>query len=513
LLPLLMGVLLVSACTFTQLPTGGKSAPVATKPAPQISPKAPSAATGGTSRSAAAVSLSHSLRLLNYYPSGNSWQRMWNNWSATQFNADMAKAASTGANAVRIIVFPYVVGYPTPNAAMTQRLSSAVSIAASHGLSVQLTLYDGWGDYPDQAGSRAWTTAVLTPYRNDQRVALVEVRNEVSPSDPQAMAWVRAQIPLIHSLLPSTPVTVSTASSLGVGGLSALKAALAGAEPDIFDLHYYAQADRAYSTFRQAIAAVAPAPIFVGEAGYSTYVSAATSLQSQVAEAAQADWYRVVEFAAKAAGLAPAAPWTLYDFDAAGAPAGLAGTELDFGLFHIDASAKRAASVVTSAFRGTLTGAPTNGNFADVVAGFLPAAWWSWMPSGVMSVAPGQGVGGDNALALGKTANQAAGITSWYTVPTQVVKPGQTWQASVQARGASSTGLNDLTLGWSDASGRWIGNSTSAALPGASTSWATLSVTAKPPVGATSVRIYLRSEANSGTVYFSRATWSVIPIG
>ena len=515
----LLGLVLVAGCNFqtvTKAGSGSRSGSTATKrPAPKPTPKPTPTPTPTPTpdpaavRAQAAQDVSKSLRVMNYYPASHSWEQMWLGWDATEFDRDMAKIAGLGANAVRLIVFPSVFGYPAPNEAMTARLASAISLASAHGLRVQLSLYDHWGGYTDLGGSRAWTTALLTPYASDPRIALIEVRNEVDPADTAAMTWVRGQITLIHTLVPKTPVTVSTAGSLGVGGLTSLKAALAPVAPDLFDFHYYGQAQLAYSTFQAALAAAAPAPLFIGETGFSSYTAGTDATSISIADAIQADWYRVVEYAAKASGLAGGAPWTLYDFGGNGVSSSASPQQYHYGLYRVDGTAKPAAAVVAAAFGGTLTAGPTNGDFRTLVAGIFPDAWTMWMPTGVLSVAAGAGVDGDNALSFAQTQQQAGGVTSWYTVPTQVVRAGQTWRVSVQARGVAATGLNDLTLGWYDAANNWLGNASSDALPTGTTGWQTLSVTATPPARAVAVRIYLRSSGNSGTVYYSRAGWTV----
>jgi hypothetical protein len=42
-----------------------------------------------------------------------------------------------GANAVRITVFPDVMGFPTPSPVMQSHLSQIVSMASGHGLKVR----------------------------------------------------------------------------------------------------------------------------------------------------------------------------------------------------------------------------------------------------------------------------------------------------------------------------------------------------------------------------------------
>jgi len=435
---------------------------------------------------------------------------MWTHWSPTTFGADMATAARMGAGTVRLIVFPDVFGYPTPRPGMADRLESAVSLAHQHGLTVQLTLFDSWDDYGDLDGSRTWTTALLSRYRKDSRVSSVEVRNETDPSDDEAMTWARSQIRLLHSLLPSTPVTISTDSGSGADGLVALRQALGGDPPDFYSLHYYGQARLAYDSFRRAAAAVAPAPLVIGEAGYSTDQDGSASTGRDGEEDDQASWYRVVQSAARDAGLAPAAPWTLYDFTRAGTPDTLAKVEYGFGLLRTDGHPKPAAVVVAAAFAGRLSTQPYNGDFADLVDGGARAAGWTaWMPTGSARVEPGQGVGGANALVFSGTRRQEHGLTSWRTVPTQAVRPGDTWTVTVHARARDASGLNDVALAWFDARGHWLGNTSSNQLGTGQQGWQVLVATGAVPAAARAVEIHLRSAGNSGEVDYSQVNWTV----
>ncbi|MGR7026281.1 hypothetical protein [Geodermatophilus sp. URMC 62] len=457
-----------------------------------------------------ATRLAASLRLVNYYPSGSPWERMWTEWSASTLDRDLRRVAGTGATTVRLIVFPSAFGFPVVRPQMRERLEDALRIAARHGLRVQLTLFDSWSDWADLAGSRTWTTSLLSGSAEDERIALVEVRNEIDPSDPQVTAWARDQVSLLHDLLPATPVTVSTSGRLGVDGLTTLRRALADAPPDLFSLHYYGDPGLAHGAFRRAAVAVAPTPLVVGEAGLSSRPEGPGSPGRAQDEADQAAWYRVVQNAARAAGLAPVAPWTLYDFRRGGVPEQLPDAEVGFGLLRTDGTPKPALDVVSAAFAGTLDAQPFNGRFTLLVGdGDAAAGWTPWKPTGSARIARGQGVSGDNALVFSGTRAQADGVTSWFTVPAQPVEPGQRWTVSVQARGTDATGDNDVTLSWFDGDGHWLANTSSPPLATGRPSWQWLIGTGSPPAGAEAVQLHLRSSANTGSVTFSRVSWKV----
>ena len=466
-------------------------------------------ATGSAVRQANAAQVAHSMRLVNYYPSGSPWERMWTEWDASTLDADLHRIADIGAGMVRLIVFPSAFGFPTTAPRMRDRLETALDIASRHGLRVQLTLFDYWGDYGDLEGSRTWTTSLLSGSVDDPRIAVVEIRNEIDPADPQAMAWARDQIRLLHDLRPTTPVTVSTSGRLGVGGLARLGEALAGEPPDLYSLHYYGDPGLAYSAFRRAAATVAPAPLVVGEAGLSSRPGGRGSPGRARDEADQAAWYRVVQIAAREAGLAPPAPWTLYDFRRRGVPEDLPDAEVGFGLLRTDGTPKPALAVVSAAFAGTLTAQPFNGRFSLLVGEDSAAGWIPWRSTGSARIARGEGVSGDNALVFSRTRTQRGGVTSWYTVPAQPVRSGSTWTVSVQARGVDATGVNDVTLSWFDRDGRWLSNTSSPPLPPGGRGWHWLIARGSPPAGAVAVQVHLRSGGNTGSAVFSRVSWTV----
>lgn len=254
-------------------------------------------------------------KVISYYPATGGWTTMWSNWSPARYRSDLAHIAALGATSVRIIVPADEFGFPEPTEPYVVRLSSLVGIAASQGLTVQLTLFD-WlreDEYADVAGSEQWAHDLLEPYAGDRRIAFVEVRNEIDPNDPQAVAWARDLIPYVRdTLLDAVPVTISVVGADSVASVTALKAALTGAEPDFYTIHYYGgDGDAAYWTLLAAEQAVAPVPLWVGETGYPTstrasgYFEVPTTQTAQEAE--QVHFLKTVAYAAAELGMPPPA--------------------------------------------------------------------------------------------------------------------------------------------------------------------------------------------------------------
>jgi endo-1,4-beta-mannosidase len=275
---------------------------------------------------------------------------MWSRFGPTAIDRDFARIRALGANTVRIFIQPSVFGFPTVRPVMADRLSEVIGLAARHSLRVHLTLFGRWHQYTDIGGSMEWASSLLSRYRDDPRIAVVELQNEVSPQDPEAVAWVRTMLPYLSTVLPATLRTVST-SSVPPEAFALFTHKLKGSPPDFWDYHYYGPPGDAYPVLRLIKALAAPRPLFIGETGYSTD---GTPGDQAAQEQAQAAYYRAVITAAAALGLPTPAPWTLNDFfpGAIPLPAASRPAEYGYGLFQLNGTPKPAAAVVRRAFSG-----------------------------------------------------------------------------------------------------------------------------------------------------------------
>lgn len=218
------------------------------------------------------------LRTVSYYPADGGWTLMWDNWRPDELRADFARIAGLHANTVRLIVQAGTFGYPEPSLDYEARLAQAIDLAAQAGLHVQLTLFD-WlgqhglaGSYADVSGSEHWASVLLAPYVHDPRIACIELQNELDPRDPAAVAWARVLLPYLQGVLEgATPVTLSPWGQQPVVALRELAAALAPAAPDFWSIHMFTGGgERAYWQLKDAMRAVAPRRLWVGETGYPT---------------------------------------------------------------------------------------------------------------------------------------------------------------------------------------------------------------------------------------------------
>lgn len=293
------------------------------------------------------------LKEVNYYPAADGWTYMWSRFDPTVIDRDFARIHALRANTVRILIQPAVFGFPTVRPVMANRLSEVIGLAAKHSLRVHLTLFDWWSQYTDIGGSKEWVSSLLSRYRDDPRIAVVELQNEIDPQNREAVAWVTTMLPYLSTVLPGTLRTVSTASvPPEVFALFTLE--LKSSPPDFWDYHYYGPPGDAYSLLSRVKALAAPRPLFVGETGYST--DAAPGDQA-AQEQAQAAYYRAVFNSAAALGLPTPAPWTLNDFSPGGIPpesqAADEPAQYGYGLFQLNGTPKPAAAVVRRAFSGT----------------------------------------------------------------------------------------------------------------------------------------------------------------
>ena len=123
------------------------------------------------------------LKEVNYYPAAGGWTYMWSHFDPTAIDRDFARIRALDANTVRIIIQPSVFGFPTVRPVMADRLSEVIGLAAKHSLRVHLTLFDWWSQFSDIDGSKEWVSSLLSRYRDDPRIAVVELQNEIYPTE------------------------------------------------------------------------------------------------------------------------------------------------------------------------------------------------------------------------------------------------------------------------------------------------------------------------------------------
>jgi endo-1,4-beta-mannosidase len=292
------------------------------------------------------------LKEVNYYPAAGGWTYMWSRFDPTAIGRDFARIRALGANTVRIIIQPMVFGFPTVRPVMADRLSEVIGLAAKHSLRVHLTLFDWWSRYTDIHGSKEWVSSLLSRYRDDPHIAVVELQNEVSPQNRDAVAWVTRMLPYLSTVMPGTLRTVSS-GSVTAGVFALFTHELKRSPPDFWDYHYYGPPGNAYSLLSRIKALAAPRPLFLGETGYSTD---GTPGDQTVHMQAQAAYYRAIFTAAAALRLPAPAPWILDDFAPGAIPpeSGIANdpAQYGFGLFQLNGTPKPAAAVVSRAFSG-----------------------------------------------------------------------------------------------------------------------------------------------------------------
>jgi endo-1,4-beta-mannosidase len=296
-------------------------------------------------------SMVRDLKEVNYYPAADGWTYMWSRFDPTAIDRDFARIRALEANTVRIIIQPSVFGFPTVRPLMADRLSEVIRLAARHSLRVHLTLFDFWSRYTDIHGSKEWISSLLSRYRDDPRIAVVELQNEVNPQNPEAVAWLTTMLPYLSTVLPGTLRTASTAS-VPPEIFALFTHELKNSPPDFWDYHYYGPPGDAHPVLSRIKALAVSRPLFVGETGYSTD---GTPGDQAAQEQAQAAYYWAVFTTAAALGLPTPAPWILDDFSPGAIPPSPMvddPAQYDFGLFQLDGTPKPAAAVVRTAFSG-----------------------------------------------------------------------------------------------------------------------------------------------------------------
>ena len=450
-------------------------------------------------------------QVMNYFPAAHSWERMWTQFDKATIDADFKRIADLHANTVRIILQVPAIGWPTPNPRMLDELAQVVALADSHGLAVQLTLFDHWGSYDHGTESQQWAKTVLAPYRDDRRIAFVELQNEIAPSNDAAMAWARDMLPYLRSLVGRTLVTLSPAA--GVVNLALLQQRLGTSQPDFYDFHFYGQPALAYQALAEARRIAGSVPLLIGETGFSTSLS---NLQvgpmPNVAalEAYQAYFYRHLNFATTRLGLPAAAPWTLSDF-VPGTLATTNETEYSYGLFRVDGSPKPVVAEELAFLNDGTVNLSFNGNFEqgiDTATGRLPAIWRRHHASQATFALDGStAYSGTSSARISQSTGDATGIPAFFTSPITAIFPGRPCVASVQARGLAATGAQRICLAFFASDGSYLSNVCSPSLAAGATPWTRLEVSAQAPGRAAAVEIHLSSQNNTGTVWFDSVTF------
>jgi hypothetical protein len=447
------------------------------------------------------------LRLISYYPSAAPWTNMWNRWDAATVDRDFALAAGLGASAVRIIVHPDAFGFPVPAPARTAELAQAMTLAREHGLAVQLTLFDWWDGYQDIAGSDTWAGAVLTPYRDDPRLAFVELKNEIDPGDPAAMAWARHELRTVRSLTGGVPVTVSVAGNEPLDEVRRLKAALGDSQPDFYDIHYYGDPGAARAVFAAARSSVAPYPLFVGETGASSDGAGGYPTQDL--------YLRTVQWAARSLGLPAPAPWILRDVIKEDVPAGQDTGDLGYGLLTADGREKPAAASVRALFAAGTLDSGFNGDFAGGSSG-LPDGWRISDPgTGEVVWDPAGGHDRPGSVVVRHPGTDDSTVAELAVTPVvQPTMPGEVFALAAWAQVAGTvgtgtgTGTGTVAIEWLDQGGLVVGTAASTPLPAGSTGWQLLTVTSAAPAGAAFARVCLRSGGDGGAVRYDDVTFA-----
>ena len=433
------------------------------------------------------------LRLISYYPSAAPWTNMWIHWDATTVDRDLELAAGLGANAVRIIVHPDAFGYPVPSPARTAQLAQAVALAHDHGLGVQLTLFDWWDAYRDTSGSDTWARALLAPYREDPRLVFVELKNEIDPSDPAAIAWARHELRTVRSLI-GVPVTVSVSGQHPLEDVRRLRAALGDIQPDFYDLHYYGDPGAARAVFAAARAAVAPYPLFVGETG--------TSSDGPDGYARQDLYLRTVEWAARSLGLPAPAPWILRDVIKDRVPAGQDIDDLGYGLLDTDGREKPAGASLRALFTEGTLDVGFNGNFDRGGSG-SPEGWRISDPTtGEARWDPTTGHTRPGSVVLAHQGPDSRAAELVITPVVQPSTPGEDFELVAWARAEGVPGSPVIAVEWLDEDGRTLRTVESEPVATVASGWRRLSVRSQVPVGAAFARIRLRASGDPGAVRY-----------
>ena len=456
------------------------------------------------------------LKVVSYYRSDAGWTEMWTDWRPDRIDADLERAQSLHANTVRVIVQTDLFGYPHPTAKYRARLAEFVSLAAAHGLHVQLTLFDWWYGWEDIAGSETWASELLAPYVDDPRIAFVELRNEIIPNKA-TLPWASVMIPFLQAYLRDIPVTISVAGPDPPSRLRELARGLRWIQPDFWDIHDFSgDGGVTYDLIRRAQRIAGTTPVWIGEAGYptTTIVSGCggVPLTASAQEAAQRHFFSVVSWATHATDSPDAGVWVLDDMVPGAVPdrpVTETNPELHFGLFRLDGSAKPAADTVRAEFGGVAP-AGFNEGFEDAVTSVsgeaVPA---EWSLTGNADFAQDTTVAAEGKASVRITPRRTSRAASVSIVPpAAAVSEGAHVTVGALARRSSLSGSVFLVVEWLNRAHNVVGRSASKPSRAAPGSWGDLRVTSTAPRSAVYGRIDLVVRGTTSPVWFDRVSFS-----
>ena len=365
--------------------------------------------------------------------------------------------------------------------------------------------------------SQTWLRLLVQPHRDDARIAIWELRNEVGLDQPAIRAWVQAVFPYLKAQAGSTPCTVSVSN---VEWLDDVKDLTGSTPPDIYSLHWSPDVVSWTRPFPAVIdrarQLIGTAPLLIGEFGLSTYA---------YSDISQAHLYTDVFYYAHQKGIADLGAWTLNDFSpgAIGCDGPITETEeLFFGLYRTDGTPKPAASILRDAFHGNPPSrlSPSrmhNTSFEDLNRYSLHLDnWWPWDESWSWQHWETQDCtlahSGRCSVRLSPSVPMAVGL---YNVPALPVEYGELFNLEGYVQTRNLQGCAELVLSWfeqADPLGdtRWITNTESQCITDPNlTQWTRISMqNVRPPAGAKYVEVFakMHSTGSASTVWFDDVT-------
>jgi hypothetical protein len=526
----------------------------ASRDLPVATPDSPSDTSAGAEDSGADVG---AFKIINYYPSCCGWYSMWDNFGQAQsaIEADMQAIEGLGATELRIFIQPSRFGWSTfvagpgagAGAAASDHeadLGTFLDIVGQYHLRAIPTLFDVDVHFDNVEGSRTWMKTFMGRWKNDPRIAMWELKNEIDFNDAAQKAWTLAIFDDFKAVADQIPVTISVATSdaagtaIGRARFADLVRSLS-TRPDYYTLHWFPAGEITWTALLAddlgaAVNTVGdPSRIVLGELGQST--------GSFWSEAAQANAIAATVQQARSIGIEHFGIWTLRDFvdgtQIGDKPASIG--ELNFGIYRVAPGygAKAAESVVKAVFssRDGSINVPSpyaNLSFEDVDyrTGELEA-WrpWAYDPNTNTEVAGNLAQdlshhhGNGTASAKIDMAN-AGTIYGIYLTPSLPVEAGKPYQVSAYVQLPDLSSSASMVLSWQEVFQTgdvwWRGQTPEVAVGGGSTNWVPFTVTGKAPdhtadAGTTYLRaqvfVHASSTSTGASAYIDDIQLPVVP--
>jgi endo-1,4-beta-mannosidase len=302
----------------------------------------------------------YAFKGMNYYPSKNSWRRMWESWDPHAINTELALLENTGVNTVRIFLdydlFEKNRAYGD-SSIMLARLDELLSLCNAHGMRALVTPFV-WGRGKIST-DKLHIRHIVIRFKDDSRVFGWDISNELDhywidmPSRrSEIQRWAEAIFAEVKAIDINHPVTAGDygwyfgdrSDPYGSGiTLDLSKMSIPIQYQDFICFHWYEH----YFTLEVALKKLKEAtlkPVIIEELGLPTGGMREDGTAWYLTEEQVAIYYTAWLTVAESAG-AYTMPWCGFDYDSSTSPFGKDSIQNYWGMYDANYRLKATGAV------------------------------------------------------------------------------------------------------------------------------------------------------------------------